>query len=124
MSKKLNKISGRKGEQLAADFLLKKGYKILQKNFRTRFGEIDLIAEKDSTIRIIEVRLRRGDFYGTPEDSLNFRKLRKLRGMTLYYLQRFKDLKLFEVEFISVVITNDHGVIRKYNITEEVMGSR
>ena len=78
MSKKLNKISGRKGEQLAADFLLKKGYKILQKNFRTRFGEIDLIAEKDSTIRIIEVRLRRGDFYGTPEDSLNFRKLRSL----------------------------------------------
>lgn len=121
MSKKLNKISGRKGEVLAATFLAKRGYKIIQTNFSTRFGEIDIIAEKGQTTHIVEVRLRRGIFYGTPEESLTFKKLKKLKYITLFYLNRFKDLKLFEVEFISIVLSGGSGTIKKYNITEMVM---
>lgn len=123
MSKKYNKILGKKGEDLAAEYLIANGYSIIDKNFHTRFGEIDIIAKKFETIYIIEVRLRNGLFYGTPEDSLTLRKLKRLRRISLFYLNRFNGFQLFEVEFISVVITAMQKSIRKYNITEKVMSS-
>jgi putative endonuclease len=140
MSKKNNKITGIKGEAIAEDLLRGEGYKIIDRNFRTRFGEIDIVAERDDTIYIIEVRARYGRLYGRPEDSLNYHKLKKLKRMTLYYLQRFKGLKLFEVIFISIVMNNGYatksayyerrknilppdGELFKYNITEGVMSS-
>lgn len=144
MSKKNNKITGFKGESIAIDLLRGEGYRIIERNFRTRFGEIDIIAERDDTIYIVEVRSRYGRLYGRPEDSLNYKKLKKLKLMTLYYLQRFKGLKLFEVMFISIVMDNSNGrypkycrdrgnfhnkglqpdgELFKYNITEGVMSS-
>ena len=126
MPKKFNKRTGDLGEDIACKYLIKNGYKVLQRNFRTRFGEIDIIADKDNMIHIIEVRCRIGRAFGTPEDSLTLKKLRKLKNITLYYLNRYKDLKLFEVEFISIIFDEGYkkaqsGIIKKYNITEKVM---
>lgn len=77
---------GRTGERLAAEALLSKGYSILERNFRCRHGEIDLVAEDEQDIIFVEVKARRGISYGLPEDALTSRKRRKLMEVASYYL--------------------------------------
>jgi putative endonuclease len=77
---------GRTGERLAAETLLSKGYCILERNFRCRQGEIDIVAEDEQDIVFVEVKARRGVSYGLPEDALTMRKRRKLIEVASYYL--------------------------------------
>jgi putative endonuclease len=77
---------GRTGERLAAEALLSKGYSILERNFRCRHGEIDLVAEDEQDIIFVEVKARRGISFGLPEDALTLRKRRKLMEVASYYL--------------------------------------
>ncbi len=69
---------GESGERVAALFLQQRGYRILARNYRTRLGEIDLIAEDTNGLAFIEVRTRRGHEFGSPEESLTRRKRHKL----------------------------------------------
>ncbi len=57
---------GKQGEEIAADFLKKKGMKILERNFRTPFGEIDVITEKNRKLHFVEVKTRRSTKFGKP----------------------------------------------------------
>ena len=58
---------GKTGEQIAADYLVRNGFTILEKNFRSgRFGEIDIIAEEDSYLCFVEVKMRTSDLFGAP----------------------------------------------------------
>ena len=75
------------GEGKAAEFLKSRGYQILQTNFRSRFGEIDIIAEDDEYLVFVEVRVRKTDSHGRPEETVDRRKQRKLRVTAEYYLQ-------------------------------------
>lgn len=77
---------GRRGEELAARYLRNKGYRILTRNYHTRFGELDIICEKDGRIVFVEVRSKRGCAFGTPEESLTPVKLARLRKTALAYL--------------------------------------
>lgn len=77
---------GRTGERLAAEALLSKGYCILERNFRCRQGEIDIVAEDEQDIIFVEVKARRGVSYGLPEDAVTMRKRRKLIEVASYYL--------------------------------------
>jgi len=77
---------GRTGERLAADALMSKGYCILERNFRCRQGEIDLVAEDEQDLIFVEVKARRGVSFGLPEDALTMRKQRKLIEVASYYL--------------------------------------
>ncbi|MBQ2124942.1 MAG: YraN family protein, partial [Spirochaetales bacterium] len=61
-----NTKKGRSGEDLAAEFLAKQGVEIIERNYHTKFGEIDLIGFDKSTIIFIEVKLRNNDNFGTP----------------------------------------------------------
>lgn len=79
---------GRVGEELAARFLQASGYVILERNWRCRSGEIDLICRKGDRIVFVEVRTRSGKGYGTPEESVDARKQRQVRETALVYLQR------------------------------------
>jgi len=78
---------GRRGEQLAEQFLRNRGFAILDRNVQNRHGEIDLIAVDQQTLVFIEVRTRSGTGYGTPAESITWRKRRKLRELALAYLQ-------------------------------------
>ncbi len=75
---------GKIGEDLARQYLEKKGYKILEQNYKTRFAEIDLVCEKSnglfskSSLVFVEVRTKVGEQWGTPEDTLNKQKLWKV----------------------------------------------
>ena len=77
---------GRTGERLAAEALMSKGYCILERNFRCRQGEIDLVAEDAHDLIFVEVKARRGVSFGLPEDALTLRKQRKLIEVASYYL--------------------------------------
>ena len=69
-----NKTLGDQGESCAADYLRQKGYHILTRNYRTRVGEIDIIADDHGTKVFIEVKTRSGVYYGTPAEAVNYGK--------------------------------------------------
>lgn len=86
---------GKLGEQIAVDFLLKKGYKILQKNYRYQKAEIDVIAEKDSIVSVVEVKSRTGDFLETVSKTINQRKINLIvMAANQYILDRNLDVEL------------------------------
>lgn len=85
---------GKWGEKLAADFLIKLGYAIIARNVRTPYGEIDLIAQQPdesnpdgTTIVFVEVKTRRSQSYGFPEESITASKQEHLISAALHYLQ-------------------------------------
>lgn len=75
------------GERLAEQHLLAKGYKIREKNFRTREGEIDIVAEQGSTLVFVEVRTRRGTRMGAAVESLTQAKQQRLVALSEAYGQ-------------------------------------
>ena len=77
---------GRTGERLAAEALTRRGYCILEQNYRCRHGEIDLVAEEGQDLVFVEVKTRRGAAYGLPEEAVTARKRQKLREVASYYL--------------------------------------
>lgn len=76
------------GEEKAARFLEQQGFRILERNFRSRFGEIDLIGETEEFLVFVEVRLRKSIRFGTPEETVDHRKQQKLRLTAESYLQK------------------------------------
>lgn len=81
------KILGRRGEEIAAEYLTQHGYRIVAKNFRLRSGEIDLIALDRDCLCFVEVKSRTD--YETPQESVSFFKQRKLTKLAQAYLQKF-----------------------------------
>lgn len=69
---------GKKGEQLAINFLVKKGYTILDKNWRYQKAEIDIIAQKKDTLAVVEVKTRSSIDFGNPQDFVNPKKIKLL----------------------------------------------
>ncbi|HLG75951.1 MAG TPA: YraN family protein [Ktedonobacteraceae bacterium] len=77
---------GRTGERLAGEHLIRCGYRVLERNFRCRYGEIDLVAEDEQDLIFVEVKTRRGDAYGRPEEAVTRRKQRKIIQVATFYL--------------------------------------
>ena len=73
-----NKLKGEKGESLAKSFLVKNGYTIIDTNFRTKTGEIDIIAKKNEIIVFIEVKTRSSLTYGYPYEAVGYKKRQKI----------------------------------------------
>lgn len=74
------------GEEKAASFLERKGYRIIERNFHSRFGEIDIVAQTGEYLVFAEVRLRKTSRFGAPEETVDYRKQEKLRKTAEYYL--------------------------------------
>lgn len=86
MSERSEKDWGAVGEAAAAEHLEAKGYKILERNFRHgREGELDLVAEKGGVLVFVEVKMRRTDFFGSPEDPVTFGKRKQIARMARAY---------------------------------------
>ena len=77
-------------ELKAEEYLIQNGYKILERNFRNRSGEIDLIAKKDGQIHFIEVKYRTTSDFGSPLEAVDFRKQKQIRKVAMYYLMKNK----------------------------------
>lgn len=74
------------GEDLALRYLIKHGYRLVERNYRTRRGEIDLILRKEGTLVFVEVKLRRGTGFGDPLEAVTLRKQATLRYLAERYL--------------------------------------
>ena len=94
---------GKKGEQLAVDYLTKEGYKIEERNWRFQKAEIDIIASKQQTIISVEVKTRSSKDFGNPQDFVNSKKIKLMVvAMNEYVLIRDLDI---EVRFDIIAIT-------------------
>lgn len=81
---------GLSSEQMVAQFLQRDGYRILERNYRTRAGEIDIIAKHNGTLVFIEVKARRTNSFGDPKWAITPAKQRKLSMVALTYLKAHK----------------------------------
>lgn len=108
---------GRKGEDEAAKFLQKKGYKILDRNFQGRQGEIDIVAlqpgtkDEDSILVFIEVKTRRSYQYGTPAESIRHAKIASILITAGFYVATHKNLpEQQRVDAIAVILDENEEV--------------
>jgi putative endonuclease len=69
-----NLISGKRGEDMATDYLIAKGYEIIARNYRYKRSEIDIITKKEKVLIFVEVKFRSGNFYGDPEMAVDSKK--------------------------------------------------
>lgn len=77
---------GKQGEELACRELQRRGYEVLARRYRTRFGEIDIVCEDSRTIVFVEVKARRNKKYGEAAEAMTFSKRRRIGAMALDYL--------------------------------------
>lgn len=96
---------GKKGEDMVAAFLRKKGYIILKRNYACRFGEIDIIAKANDLLLFIEVKTRKADSLITPKEAVDSNKIRRMTLTAEDYLSKTEELSLqprFDVAEVTV----------------------
>lgn len=99
-----NKVAiGMNGESLAVEYLIKKNFKIITRNYRCRFGEIDIIASKDDMYIFIEVKTRRNLLFGRPSEAINGKKREHCVNAAQCFIKHFK-LKDVDFRFDAVEI--------------------
>jgi len=102
------KTLGKKGEDIAAAFLEKKGYNILFRNYKCSFGEIDIIAKHKKTLSFIEVKTRSTKKYGLPQEAVTPAKQAKISRVALEFVQRYKmENRAARFDVVSVQSLND-----------------
>ncbi len=101
------KLMGSIGEDIATEYLKKKKYKILERNFTAGKGEIDIIALKDKTTVFIEVKTRQNEKFGTPSEAVDFKKKKKLIETATRYISEKTPDTAFRFDVIEV-----YGVLK------------
>ena len=102
---------GKKGEQLAIDYLVKKGYTILDKNWRFQKAEIDIIAQKEETLAVVEVKTRSSIDFGSPQDFVNPKKIKLLvSAIDEYVVSKNLDVDV-RFDIIAIVHENKNFII-------------
>ncbi len=101
------KSKGKAAEDKAASFLKSLGYEVLERNFRTKFGEIDIIAKDGNTLIFVEVRSKSYSSFGTPEETISKSKAKKIIRTAQFYIQiknpSFEDVRF---DIISILHNN------------------
>lgn len=91
------------GEKLAGEYLKKRGYRILETNYRSPDGEVDIIAKEGEYLVFVEVRTKRGRSFGTPQESITQAKAERLIKVAYYYQQTNQNLpQLWRIDVVSV----------------------
>lgn len=99
--------TGKLGERVARKYLESKGYKIIEQNYKTKYAEIDLVGLNKGVMIFVEVRTKRGEAFGSPEDTLDYSKLRKISANARAYAA-FKGWNgLCRIDAVCVVLGGD-----------------
>jgi putative endonuclease len=108
-----SRSSGAWGEDLALRYLTRRGYTLVERNYRTRHGEIDLIVRKDDTLVFVEVKLRRGTGFGDPLEAVTTRKQSTIRSLATHYLSdRDPDFDTLRFDVIGILASADKARLR------------
>jgi putative endonuclease len=107
----MNKTNlGQFGETLAAKYLARKGYRIIEQNFRIRGGEIDIIAVDGNTLVYIEVKTRTGNQFGYPEEAVTPQKIKFLERAAKFYRLKRKNLPDLErIDVLALDLSNHNN---------------
>lgn len=115
---------GRRGEADAADYAMKHGYALIRRNYRTPYGEIDLILRSpEGELVFAEVKSRTGVFFGYPESAVDKRKRRHIIRSAYHYLQEnYPDNEniSWRIDIIAIVYSGDMQTIRDFKWYENV----
>ncbi len=101
---------GKLGENAAVRYLKQNGYQVIERNYRCKYGEIDIIAKDGDSLVFVEVKSRTSSRYGTPYESVDWRKQRKIRRLAAIYLQsrgRYMGQCRFDVVGVQLTITGE-----------------
>ena len=98
---------GKFGESVAALYLEKQGYQVIEKNFRCRLGEVDIICKKNNQIVFVEVKTRTSDQYGAPSEAVTKDKVGKIRKVAALYMMSEK-ITNYQVKFDVMEILLNH----------------
>lgn len=99
---KRNQAHGKLGESLAIRYLLDEGYDIIERNFRHRHAEIDIIAQKGEMLVFVEVRARQDNTYGYPEETISDKKIEKIMEGAEHYIFSKNWTKAIRFDIVSV----------------------
>ena len=102
---------GQEAEQKALDYLLKKGLKLILRNYSCRCGEIDLIMRDGAYLVFIEVRARSSNNFGGSLESITYAKRQKIIKTTAYYLLKYKIQDQYPIRFDVLAIEGPKGTI-------------
>jgi putative endonuclease len=115
--------TGRLGEDLACQALKKKGYRILERNYRCRYGEIDIVARKSDCLVFVEVRTKTGTAFGTPEESVTTQKKQRLTASVMSYLESHGGLpEDWRVDFVAVDLDAAGKKAIRIDIIQDALG--
>ena len=114
---------GRDGEQIAADFLKKLGYKILCRNWKTpRWGEIDIVALDGKDLVFAEVKTRTTLYGGEPLEAVNYYKLRTLKRAALYFKEANPNTpNSLRIDVLSIILFNPPVIEHLKNVYEDTL---
>ncbi len=113
------------GEKMACEYLVEKGFKILGKNYRITFGEIDIIAKRDKTIHFVEVKAMADNGYNfAPEEHVDYRKQRKLRQMAQIWLEKnkYRQDAAYQIDIIGILANQNTRVAKLHYFPNAVEG--
>ena len=102
------RASGNIGEDIAEKYLSSLGYDVVKRNYYTRYGEIDIIANKDDVLVFIEVKKRTGSKYGTGAQAVTSKKIGRIRTCASIYLQE-NNLHDVKMRFDIIEVNGSHG---------------
>lgn len=105
---------GKKGETLAARYLERRGFKIIESNARIGHKEVDLIALDKDTLVFVEVKTRATHTYGSAEEAITKKKLENLETALAIYLQQNNQYKKFRIDAITITTTQPGRAILKH----------
>ncbi len=104
---------GTLGERLAQKYFDTNKYNVLKKNYRSRFGEIDIIAEHNGVTIFCEVKTRHGRFFGIGEESITHAKLQKIKKTAWLYMEQYS-VKKWRIDAIIIELRNSRWYLKHY----------
>lgn len=122
LNKTKNYKKGREGEEIAREFLIKKGLRLIESNYSNKLGEIDLIMVDKDILIFVEVKLKVGDRFGTPEEMINKYKLSRIKRVAEGFLILEKIVKSYQKYRIDAVciVLDENKKVERINHYENV----
>jgi len=137
MSKQQNKITGNKGESLAAEYLQRKGYRVLERNYRSKWGEVDIICkyqtpiytqpeymrvqanlQTEEIVVFVEVKTKTTDKYGEPWEMISHWKIEQVKRMGEVWCREYAWEGRVRVDVVGVWLTGDEPKIQHWENVE------
>lgn len=121
---RLKSNTGILGESIAVSYLLSHSFRILERNFKAHYGEIDIVAQDKDTLVFVEVKTRCNDIYGSPESAITQKKLHDVIRTGYLYVQHHPEApKALRVDVIAIVLNSVDGSVRSLRHIQNVTSS-